>query len=210
MRFPDLDAITVDGYGTLLELESPVPRLAAALAARSIDRSPARIAEAFEAEVRYYRPRSHLGRDARSLALLRRACVQVFLARLDAPLAPDDFVDDFVGALVFRRADGVVEALERLRTAGLAIAVVSNWDCSLSETLERIGILPYFDTVVTSAEAGAPKPHPEPYLLALERLGVEPGRALHIGDELDDQRGAQRIGMHFAPAPVSSAVAELR
>src|SRR5262245_61910182 len=50
MRFADLEAVTVDGFGTLLELESPVPRLIDELVARGVDRSPSQVAEAFAAE----------------------------------------------------------------------------------------------------------------------------------------------------------------
>lgn len=209
MRLADLDAVTVDGFGTLLELESPVGRLEQALEARSVVRSADEIAEAFAAEAHFYRPRSHLGRDAATLASLRRDCVRVFLDQLGAGIEPGSFVDAFVASLVFHPADGAVEALERLRGADLRIAVVSNWDCSLPDTLESIGLASYLDTVVTSAEAGAPKPGVEPYLLALERLATAPARSLHIGDEADDERGARASGMHFAPAPFAAAVKAL-
>jgi FMN phosphatase YigB (HAD superfamily) len=39
---------------------------------------------------------------------------------------------------------------------------------------------------------------------ALEQLGVQPYRALHVGDEDGDERGARAAGMWFAPAPVES------
>ena len=77
------------------------------------------------------------------------------------------------------------------------------------ERLDGLGLLEHFDAVVTSAEAGVPKPDPAAFLLALERLGVAASRALHIGDEDADERGASAAGMHFAPAPLSTAVAAL-
>ena len=43
---------------------------------------------------------------------------------------------------------------------------------------------------MTSAEAGAAKPDPTAFRLALERLGIEAGRALHVGDEDEDEEGA--------------------
>jgi HAD superfamily hydrolase (TIGR01509 family) len=209
MRFADLDAVTVDGFGTLLELENPVGRLSEALAARSVRRAHSEIAEAFAAEARFYRPRSHLGRDAVSLASLRRDCVRVFLDAIASDLEPESFVDAFIDSLVFHPVAGSTEALERLRGASVRIAVVSNWDCSLPGTLERIGLAPYLDTVVTSAEAGAPKPGVEPYLLALERLGARASRSLHIGDEADDELGARAAGMYFDAAPFPAAVGAL-
>jgi HAD superfamily hydrolase (TIGR01509 family) len=67
-----------------------------------------------------------------------------------------------------------------------------------------LGVAPLVDTIVTSAEAGAAKPDPAIFRLALERLRVQPERALHVGDEPLDEEGARAAGMHFAPAPLRS------
>src|SRR5947207_13787508 len=87
MQFDEIDAVTVDGYGTLLELADPAGALVDALAEAGVVRSREQVAAAFAAEARYYRARSHLGRDAESLASLRRECVEVFLGQLEAELA---------------------------------------------------------------------------------------------------------------------------
>jgi len=192
MPFADLDAVTVDGYGTLLELADPAGALVDALAAAGVTRSREDVAAAFGAEARYYRPRAHLGRDATSLASLRRECVGVFLAELEAELEPDAFVDAFIGSLVFSPVPGAVETLDRLATR-TQLAVVANWDSSLHEHLARLGLDRYFDAVVTSAEAGVAKPHPRIFRTALDRLGVEPTRALHVGDEPIDEIGRAHV-----------------
>jgi putative hydrolase of the HAD superfamily len=80
---------------------------------------------------------------------------------------------------------------------------------TLPETLGRAGLDGFFAAVVSSADAGAPKPDRRPFLLALERLGVEPGRALHCGDEPADEEGAAAAGLRFAPPPVSTLPARL-
>jgi putative hydrolase of the HAD superfamily len=206
MRFADIGAVTVDGFGTLIEVESPVPRLEAALAARGLRRTQMELEAAFAAEVAYYRPRAHSGRDEATLAALRRDCVRVFLDELGIELEAEEFVYDFMGALVFRPVDGAVGALETLRARDLRLAVVSNWDCSLPETLTRVGLRDLFEAVVTSAEAGAPKPDPAPFLLALRRLGADAHRTLHVGDEEADALGARAAGMAFAPSPLARAV----
>ena len=95
MRFADLDAVTVDGYGTLLTLLDPVPSLVESLAERGVDRDPEVVASAFAAEVAYYRPEAVRGRDAESLAELRRDCTGVFLLAADTHLEPEAFVDSF-------------------------------------------------------------------------------------------------------------------
>jgi FMN phosphatase YigB (HAD superfamily) len=203
-RTAPLEAVTIDAFGTLVELADPVGPLRAALADAGVERSPAAVAAAFAREVAYYVPRAHEGRDAESLARLRRDCAGVFLAALDAGLDPRGFSPAFVGSLAFRALPGVPEALDALRGRDLGLACVSNWDVSLRDALAAAGLADRLDAIVSSAEAGAPKPDPRPFLLALERLGAEPARALHVGDRDVDRKGAAAAGLAFAPPPLST------
>jgi putative hydrolase of the HAD superfamily len=205
----DLDAVTIDAYGTLVTLRDPVAALRRALRARRVERTPEQVAAAFAEEGRYYRDRSHEGADEASLALLRRDCAAVFLRALDVDLDPDEFAPPYVAALEFEPVAGAVKAVSELERLGLRLAVVSNWDIALREHLEQLGLAGRFETVVTSAEAGAPKPDPRIFRLALERLGVAPARALHIGDSEADEEGARAAGMAFAPAPLADLPARL-
>ncbi len=200
----ELDAVTVDAAGTCLELVDPTERLTAALAERGVTRAPGEVAAAFAAEVAYYVPRSEEGRDAASLASLRREAVGVFLEHTGADLEPEAFVPSFMGAIEFAEAPGARNALERLRAAGLELACVANWDLSLRDHLAQAGLAHLFSTAVSSAEAGAPKPSAVPFSLALERLGIPPSRALHIGDDEVDREGARAAGLAFEPAPLST------
>ncbi|HEY7691488.1 MAG TPA: HAD-IA family hydrolase [Gaiellaceae bacterium] len=207
MRFADLDAVTVDGYGTLVQLLDPVPSLVRSLAEHNLDREPEVVRSAFAAEVAYYRPEAVRGRDADSLLELRRDCTGVFLRAAGADLEPGSFVDAFMASIRFEPVPGSLEALEGLRRRGLDLAVVSNWDVGLAEHLERIGAGRLFSTIVTSAEAGAAKPDPAVFRLALKRLGVAPERALHVGDAPEDEQGASAAGMRFVQAPLATAFA---
>jgi HAD superfamily hydrolase (TIGR01509 family) len=204
MRFAEVDAVTLDAFGTLVGLADPVPTLREALRERGIERDSGAVAEAFAAEGAYYRPRSLEGRDEESLARLRRECVAVFLDALDADLAPEVFVEQYIDALRFELLPGVSEAVRSLRHRGLALAVVGNWDMALPDHLARLGLggVP----VITSAAIGVAKPSPEPLLSALRALGVAPTRALHIGDDEVDERGARAAGMKFAWAPLPEAL----
>lgn len=195
-----LDAVTIDAYGTLVTLRDPVPALRAALVERGVERDAEAVRAAFAAEVEYYTPRSHLG----PLDELRRACVRVFLEAAEVGgLGADEFTPAFLDALVFEPLPGALETLAALRARGLALAVVSNWDETLPERLTGFRV----DAVVSSAEAGAPKPDPSVFRLALERLGVRAERALHVGDSAADEEGARAAGMRFAPAPLAEAFA---
>ena len=202
----ELEAVTIDAYGTLVTLRDPVPALRAALAGRRVERSSGDVQRAFEAEVAFYIARSHKGRDEATLALLRRDCAGVFLEALEAKLDPDDFAPAFVSSLRFAELPGARDACLELAAAGLRLAVVSNWDIGLHDHLGALGLDAVVDVVVTSAEAGAPKPAPAVFELALARLGVDAVRAVHIGDAAADEDGAQAAGLRFEPAPLADAV----
>ena len=204
MRASNLDAVTVDANGTAVDLDDPTDRLLAALAERGVERERDVVAAAFKAEVAYYLPRTLEGHDEGSLADLLRRCTGVFLEHAEAGLEPQSFAQAFADSIRFRPLPGAVEALERLQGAGLALACVSNWDASLTDQLERAGVGHYFATVVSSAEAGAAKPDPGAFAVALERLGVKPGRTLHIGDTEADSDGAAAAGLAFEPVPLAT------
>jgi putative hydrolase of the HAD superfamily len=199
-----LDAVTVDAMGTIVDLDDPAPKLQRALAERGLERDLGRVAAAFRAEVAYYLPRTLEGRDEESLADLGRRCTAVFLEHAGAEFDPAEFAPAFLRSIVFTPLDGAAEALGRLQRAGLTLACISNWDVSLQRHLEEAGLDRYFAGIVSSAEAGAAKPDPEPFRLALERLGVEPGRAVHVGDGDTDREGAAAAGVAFEPAPIAT------
>jgi HAD superfamily hydrolase (TIGR01509 family) len=201
----DVEAVTIDAYGTLVTLVDPVPALRAALAARGVERTEADVRHAFLVEASYYVERSHEGHDEATLALLRRDCAAVFLGAAEAAVDVDEFVAAFVGALAFEELSGAAAACRTLKDAGLKLAVVSNWDVGLHGHLRTLGLHELVDTVVTSAEAGAPKPAPEIFALAVERLGAAPERTVHVGDSDADAEGARAAGLRFEPAPLADA-----
>jgi putative hydrolase of the HAD superfamily len=200
----DLDAVTVDAMGTLVELDEPVARLEEALRERGVRRPREGVAAAFQTEVAYYLEHKLDAQDERSLAQLRRECARVFLEAAAAPIDAEEFSPFFVDAMVFRPLDGAVQALQRLRAAGLTLACISDWDVGLPEQLAKSGLAHLFALVLTSADAGAAKPAPEIFLTAVSRLAVEPDRALHSGDGEADREGAAAAGLSFEPTPLST------
>jgi putative hydrolase of the HAD superfamily len=95
--------------------------------------------------------------------------------------------------------DSTHALLDSLRDRGLRIGLVSNafdpgW--LLRNDLERMGLSDRLDTAVFSSELGKRKPHPAIFEAALEALGVDPERALFVGDRrFEDIRGAKEVGM---------------
>jgi len=57
------------------------------------------------------------------------------------------------------------------------------------------GLEGLFDVVVTAEDTERHKPHPEPLLLALERLGADPARTTYVGDSPFDIEAAKASGL---------------
>lgn len=90
---------------------------------------------------------------------------------------------------------GVMASLERLRATQLKLACVTNKARAFTvPLLEKTGLAPLLDAVVTADEVGRRKPHPAPFLRACELLGVKPGEACVIGDSANDAEGARAAG----------------
>ena len=94
--------------------------------------------------------------------------------------------------------DDVVPTLERLRDAGLKLAIVSNWDTPLDPLTERLGIAHYFDAIVASHDARVRSEKPDPHIFnyALAAIGVSAEETVHIGDTYEaDIVGAEAVGI---------------
>jgi len=109
----------------------------------------------------------------------------------------DSLYDLFRRPEVWHVFPDVPPALEWLRRAGHRLGVVSNFDSRLDDVLQALGLADSFEHVVVSSRAGAAKPDPAIFRVALARLAVEPGDALHAGDDIDrDVAGAHAAGLH--------------
>ncbi|GAB5603380.1 HAD family hydrolase [Thermus sp. FJN-A] len=90
---------------------------------------------------------------------------------------------------------GAQATLEALRARGYLLAVVSNWDATLPEILEAVGLRRYFHHLSVSALAGYAKPDPRLFQEALRALSLAPEEAVHVGDAEADILGAQAAGI---------------
>jgi putative hydrolase of the HAD superfamily len=78
----------------------------------------------------------------------------------------------------------------------VALGVLANQEEGVIRALERDGAAPFIDIWGVSAVVGYEKPSPEFFRWALDRAGVEPGDAVHIGNRLDtDVRPAKALGL---------------
>lgn len=91
---------------------------------------------------------------------------------------------------------GVRELLTYVRDAGMYIGLASSTvRTSVEDHLERAGIREYFQVLITGDMIVHSKPAPEIYLLACEKLGVEPEQAYAIEDSYNGIRSASAAGM---------------
>lgn len=186
----------IDALGTLVRLRPPGPLLREELARRGVTVSEADAEAAFRAEIEWYRAHQLEGRDAEGLERLRAACAEAMNDALPEPLDPAVAREVMMAALRFDAYEDAVPALMELRGRGLKVVVVSNWDASLREVLERLGLLRYVDAVVTSAEAGVAKPERAIFEEGLRAAGVGAAEAVHVGDSATlDVAGAERAGI---------------
>jgi putative hydrolase of the HAD superfamily len=198
-----MTALLFDALGTLVRLEPPAPRLRSELAQRfEIAVTDEQARAALAAEIRFYRAHLDEGRDAASLHALRRRSAEVLRAALPsdgdrlARVDTEELTAALLAALRFTAFDDARPAIEAARRRGIRVVVVSNWDVSLHEVLERIELAPLLDGAVTSAEVGARKPDPAVFMRALALAGVPPSDAMHVGDSVEeDVEGARAAGI---------------
>lgn len=123
---------------------------------------------------------------------------------------PDDQLDAAVALLEelmeftpWVAVDGAADALRALSGAGYQLAVVSNASGNVAELLHDNGVcsvsgdgLPQVGIIVDSYLVGIEKPDPRIFHMALDALGVAPGRSLYVGDTVRfDVRGALAAGL---------------
>jgi putative hydrolase of the HAD superfamily len=103
---------------------------------------------------------------------------------------------DYV-ALALTPRDGTIEVLSQLKSDGYKIGLVSNCSAEPPVLWRNTLFAPFFDATVFSSVAGIQKPDPKIYLMATDKLGVQPQDCLYIGDgDSHELTGAAAVGMH--------------
>ncbi len=111
-----------------------------------------------------------------------------------------------------------VETLIRLHELGFKLGLISNGrHTDQYHKVERLGLVPHFDTILTSGAEGVKKPDPEIFRRALDRLSVSAADSVFIGDHPDkDIAGARAAGMYclwkrddfWSPAPECDGIVQ--
>jgi len=183
-------AVLFDAFGTVFDIQSPMRRHAD------------RIGPHWQAISQEWRTRTmeytwvrSLVGDAehRPFSALSREALEVVAAThgLDPAL-----VDDIAEAS--RTLDAypdVALALERLRGAGVARAVLSNGEPDgMARQVEAAGLAPLFDALLSVEPAGTFKPDPRTYALATAHFGCAPSEIAFVSSNPWDAFGAAVFG----------------
>ena len=88
-------------------------------------------------------------------------------------------------------------ALSRLRTDGYRMAMCSNSVRTTVETMAKLALIDrYFDFLLSNEDVSKPKPDPEMYAAAIERIGATPERTLIVEDNQHGIAAAEASGAH--------------
>jgi FMN phosphatase YigB (HAD superfamily) len=86
--------------------------------------------------------------------------------------------------------------LSELKRRGFSLGIISNNTDEIFDRMESLDLVRYFDTITYSQEAGAEKPDPAPFRLALQRANRAPWECLHVEDSYEmDVVGARGVGI---------------
>ncbi len=134
---------------------------------------------------------------------------QRMLEQIGAPIAHAPRMAEIYWSTLLeamRPFPGAAEALEQLKSMGLTLGIGTNMTADRQYSkLERLGILPYVDFMVSSEEACVEKPDRRLFDLCAEKAGCAAGECAFVGDSLNgDVFGAVGAGMRavwFRPEP---------
>lgn len=88
----------------------------------------------------------------------------------------------FSSTSTYRLYDDVLPVLRELSERGYRLGLISNFERWLEEMLVELEVGHVFDVAVISGIEGVEKPDASIYERALDKAGVEAGRAVHVGD----------------------------
>lgn len=95
--------------------------------------------------------------------------------------------------------DGVKEAIHSLHEKGFKLGIVTTKRREAAlRGAEKMGLLPYFSTMVAIEDVENAKPHPEPVQLAMTILGSVPEETIMVGDSQYDILSGQHAGVKTA------------
>ena len=98
--------------------------------------------------------------------------------------------------------EGVVEFIKSVKSEGLKLSLAtSSKRIKPTKHLERLGLIKYFDSIVTAEDVARIKPHPDLFLKAVEKLGINKNEALIVEDSLNGLNSGLNAEMRVLVIP---------
>lgn len=97
--------------------------------------------------------------------------------------------------------EGIQDTFRLLHVRNARIIIVTSRNHSTVDSIWKHSTLaPYIEFCVTAEDTTKHKPHPEPLLLAMSALNLDPKTTIYIGDTINDYIAAKSAGISFAAA----------
>jgi putative hydrolase of the HAD superfamily len=200
-----IQAVFFDAAGTLIKPARRVGESYATIAAKHGKNVMASdIAERFRACFDLAPRLAFPEATEQSLAGLERDWWKQLVARVFEPWSPFERFEEYFAELFAYFAEPgawalypeVLETLSALQQRGLILGVISNFDSRLVRILDGLGAGSSFEQIFVSSRVGYAKPDPRIFHAALNRHGLRPRDAIHVGDsETNDLHGASNAGL---------------
>ena len=199
--------IFLDAMGTLFGLKTSVGEIYRQYALKYGVRADARLLD--RAFIESFKSAPPLAFSA-TLATLKeqefawwKNVVRATFSRLNLLEEFDSFTDFFSDVYYYFATEDpwfvfpdVVSALNRWKSKGIELGVISNFDTRLNKILKALELEQFFTSVTISSEVGFAKPDPNIFEAALNKHGFTPQQAWHIGDSfVEDYQGAKQTGI---------------
>lgn len=111
-------------------------------------------------------------------------------------------MQEYFGEIPLETKPGAQEALEQLQREGYCIALATATPKERAkQQLAEVGLLQYFDEIVSAAEVERGKPAPDVYLYVCEKLGVTPEEAFAVEDSPNGALSAITAGLKVVFVP---------
>ena len=118
------------------------------------------------------------------LEFVRRVCDGANLPYGGDPVVVESIYNTFASRAYRSVAPGAIEFLRQGRDRGFNMVAASNNDTRSKVTLKELGLDPYLSDIVVAGDLGWKKPSPQFYANLARRIGVEPSKILHVGNDL--------------------------
>ncbi len=194
-------AVALDAVGTLIHPDPAAGDVYAAVARRqgsrlTLEEIRTRFVAAFAEQERLDVQHGLATSEERERRRWQTIVAQVLDDVRDPAGCFAELYDHFARPTAWRCEPGTAPLLARLRDAGYALAIASNYDHRLRPVIAGIADLAPIETVVISSEVGWRKPAPAFFAHLAASLRLPPNRVLYVGDDFaNDFAGGRQAGM---------------